>query len=131
MRIFKSSIIQKALAEEDLNHLVIDFREYKSSGKLPKNFGRDVSYDHPNTLAVIRAEEVHHIHLSSTDTPFPTGKIQFYKTSDIHLVYCQGSSNLDCYLLMAILSPNAHELALKRDIMFKLGIMAEKFRDKF
>jgi len=37
----------------------------------------------------------------------------------------------NCYLLMTILSPDAHEQARSRDIMYKLGVMAEKFRQQF
>jgi len=97
----------------------------------PDHFGRDVPYDHPHTLPVILAEEVQHIHLGNEDRPSPLHKVQFYQTSDIHLVYCQGALDSSCYLLMTILSPDAHEQAKSRDTMFKLGIMAEKFRNQY
>jgi len=76
-------------------------------------------------------EEIQHIHLGSEDKPFPLSKIQFYQTSDHHLIYCQGVMDDNCYLLMTILSPDAHEQARSRDIMYKLGVMAEKFRQQF
>ena len=97
----------------------------------PDHFGSDVPYDHPHTLPVILAEEVQHIHLGNEDRPSPLHKVQFYQTSDIHLVYCQGALDSSCYLLMTILSPDAHEQAKSRDTMFKLGIMAEKFRNQY
>lgn len=131
IRVFKSSVIRKVLTEEELNALVDDFKSYKLTGNMPDNFGRDVPYDHPNTLPIILAEEVQHIHLGSEDKPLPLKKVQFYKTSDIHLVYCQGASDGNCYLLMTILAPDGHAQAKSRDIMFKLGVMAEKFRNKF
>ncbi|MFM2486597.1 type II toxin-antitoxin system YafO family toxin [Celerinatantimonas yamalensis] len=56
---------------------------------------------------------------------------QYNKTSDHHLVYCQGASNLMIYLLMAILRPDAHQKSLNRNIMYNLGVMAEKFRQKY
>jgi mRNA interferase YafO len=131
IRVFKSSVIRKVLTEEELNALVDDFKSYKLTGNTPDNFGRDVPYDHPDTLPIILAEEVQHIHLGSEDKPLPLKKVQFYKTSDIHLVYCQGASDENCYLLMTILAPDGHAQAKSRDIMFKLGVMAEKFRNKF
>ena len=131
IRVCKSSVIRKVLREEELNALVDDFKSYKLTGNTPDNFGRDVPYDHPNTLPIILAEEVQHIHLGSEDKPLPIKKIQFYRTSDIHLVYCQGALNVNCYLLMTILSPDGHEQAKSRDIMFQLGVMAEKFRSQY
>lgn len=131
MRVFKSSIIRKILTDEELDALVVDFKSYKLTGNAPEHFGRDVPYDHPNTLPIVLAEEVHHIHIGSKEKALVLRKIQFYQTSDIHLVYCQGSLDDNCYLLMTILSPDAHGQAKSRDIMFKLGVMAEKFRNKF
>jgi len=116
------------LSSDKLAVLVSDFKGYKESGIVPEHFGRDVLYDHLSTLPLIRMEEIKHIHLGSEDSPLSIKKIQFYRTSDIHLVYCQGNNNPNVYLLMAILSPNAHEQSLNRDVMFKLGVMAEKFR---
>ena len=131
IRVFKSSVIRKVLTEVELNALVDDFKSYKLTGNTPEHFGRDVPYDHPNTLPIILAEEVQHIHLGSEDKTLPFKKIQFYKTSDIHLVYCQGLSDENCYLLMAILAPDGHEQAKSRDTMYKLGMMAEKFRHMY
>ena len=131
IRVFKSSIIRQVLTDEELGALIDDFKSYKLTGNVPEHFGRDVLYDHPHTLPVILAEEVQHIHLGSEEKPLPVKKIQFYQTSDIHLVYCQGALDENSYLLMTILSPNGHEQAKFRDIMFKLGIMAEKFRNQF
>jgi len=128
---FKSSIIRKIMREDEPQGLVNDFKGYKLTGIVPNNFGRDALYDHPNNLPIVLAERVNHIHLGSIGNPLPSNVIQFYKTSDIHLVYCQGAINDSCYLLMAILSPNAHEQAKSRDVMYKLGVMAEKFRSQF
>lgn len=130
IRVFKSSIIRQILTEAELDALVIDFKSYKLTGNAPEFFGRDVPYDHPNNLPIVLAEKIQHIHLGNEDAPLPLKKVQFYKTSDTHLVYCQGALNANCYLLMTILSPDGHEQAKSRDIMFKLGIMAEKFRNQ-
>ena len=131
IRVFKSSIIRQILTDEELVALIDDFKSYKLTGNAPEHFGRDVPYDHPNNLPIVLAEEVQHIHLGSEDKPLSINKIQFYQTSDVHLVYCQGALNENCYLLMAILSPDAHEQAKSREIMLKLGIMAEKFKSQF
>lgn len=131
IRVFKSSIIRQILTDTELVALVNDFKSYKLTGNAPELFGRDVHYDHPNNLPIVLAEQIQHIHLGSIDKPLPLNKIQFYQTSDTHLVYCQGVLNENCYLLMTILSPDGHEQAKSRDIMFNLGIMAEKFRNQF
>jgi len=80
---------------------------------------------------VVKNEDIKHIHLGSEDKPLSIKKIQFYRTSDIHLVYCQSVLDDDVFLLMTILSPDGHEQARNRDIMYKLGKMAELFMQKF
>jgi len=131
IRLFKSSIIRHILTNEELDSLVNDFKSYKLTGNAPDHFGRDVPYDHPNNLPIVLAEQIQHIHLGNEDKPLSLTKILFHRTSDIHLVYCQGALNENCFLLMTILSPDAHQQAKSRDIMFKLGVMAEKFRNKY
>lgn len=111
--------------------MVKDFSRYKQTGIVPHNFGRDMAYDHPHTLPVVKVEQMRHIHLGSVDQLLPLNKIQHYRTSDIHLVYCQGGLSAEYVLLMTILSPDAHEQAKSRDIMYRLGKMAELFRSKY
>lgn len=130
VRVFKHKTLIKSLTEQEITALVKDFKKYKETGVIPELFGRDELYDHPNTLPVVKNEEVAHIHLASSDKPF-LNSIQFYRTSDTHLIYCQGGIDESCYLLIAILSPSAHEQAKDRTIMFNLGRIAEKFRQKF
>ena len=117
IRIFKSQIILRQLTSEQLEQLVTDFRTYKEAGLLPDTFGRDVKYDHPHTYPLVRAEH-----------PWPVHYVQFKRTSDIHLVYCQGASNPEHYLLIAILTPDAHEQARQNNVMANIGKMAERFR---
>lgn len=131
IRVFKSSVIRNQLTKDELDQLTDDFKRYKATNISPENFGRDAPYDHPNTLAVLKAEQVQHIHLGSEDKPLPFNRIQFHQTSDVHLVYCQSFNVDDIYLLIAILSPNAHQQANNREVMFKLGVMAESFRNKY
>ncbi|WP_394172375.1 type II toxin-antitoxin system YafO family toxin [Thalassotalea litorea] len=131
IRVFKSALIRQQLTDDELDNLVKDFKRYKLTGVLPDLFGRDVAYDHPNTLPIITAEQVQHIHLASADSPFPIKLLQFKRTSDQHLLYCPSAIHDDTYLLMAILSPNAHKQAFDRNVMYKLGVMAEKFRHNY
>ncbi|BFM15447.1 type II toxin-antitoxin system mRNA interferase toxin YafO [Maricurvus nonylphenolicus] len=128
MRIFKSRMIIQQLTEQELSGLVEDFRTYKTRRHLPDTFGRDELYDHPFTLPIIKSEEVRHIHLTDGDNPWKPGKLQYNKTSDSHLIYCQGCIDSNNFLLMGILAPDAHKLARDNSIMFKLGKMAETFR---
>ena len=128
MKIFKSDIIVKQLTTAELTALEADFFQYKNTGIPPTTFGRDVLYDHHNTLPSLKIEEVRHLHLAKPDTPWPNNKMVYYKTSDIHLIYCHGALQDDAFLLMSILQPNAHSLATDKTIMMKLGMMAEKFR---
>ena len=128
IRSFKSQIILRQLTSEQLEQLVTDFRTYKEAGLLPDTFGRDVKYDHPHTYPLVRAEDVAHIHLTDREHLWPIHYVQFKRTSDIHLVYCQGASNPEHYLLIAILTPDAHEQARQNNVMANIGKMAERFR---
>jgi mRNA interferase YafO len=131
MRVFKSRLIRNLLSSAELNDLVNDFRSYKNTGVVPENFGRDVPYDHPHTMPMVKSEHVQHIHLGSNEKPLPLNKIQFHRTSDAHLVYCQGASSDNDYLLMTILAPDGHVQARSRNIMYKLAKMAELFRNQY
>jgi mRNA interferase YafO len=113
IRIFKSQIILQQLSPEQLEQLVTDFRIYKESNLLPDTFGRDVKYD---------------IHLTDREHLWPLHLVQFKRTSDIHLVYCQGATDSSHFLLIAILMPNAHEQARQNNVMANIGKMAERFR---
>jgi len=117
MRVFKSKIIREQLTENELNELISDFRQYKLTGVVPDTFGRDGLYDHPNSLPILKSEEVQHLHLLDDEKHWSVYVIQFNKTSDEHLVYCQGETNSDCYLLITILAPNAHQQARNNSVM--------------
>ena len=84
-----------------------------------------------HSLQVLKDEDVRHIHLAGDNNPWNERSIQYYRTSDIHLVYCQGALNENRYLLMTVLQPDAHEQAKNNSIMANLGFMAERFRQKF
>lgn len=130
IHVFKSAVIQKLLTPQDLDDLTKDFLHYKESNLYPDYFGRDVAYDHPHTPTIILQEKVRHIHLAE-QASWPVRLIQFKRTSDRHLVYCQGAINSNCYLLITLLSPDAHSQAKISNVMRKIGEQAEIFRMKY
>lgn len=130
IRIFTSKVLDESLSVDERKALIVDFKLYKT-GMLPAFFGKDVPYDHPFNLDIIKQEQVRHIHLADNGSGFPMLVAQLKRTSDVHLVYCHGFSNQACYLLMAILQPKAHELAKSNQLMYKLGLMAQAFRQQF
>ena len=129
IRIFKTELIRRQLEPEELKCLEDDFRHYKTNGVLPDLFGRDVPYNHPNTLSSVKAEELWHIHLLDGESSWPAHcRKQDDKTSDDHLVYCPAYQTPNCFLLIAVLAPDAHAQARKNQIMLNLAKMAENFR---
>ncbi len=133
VRVFHNKNLEQQLASQgyDIADLKADFKQYKETGSLSSTFGRDVEYDHPYTPRAVLQEKISHIHLSDSKKPWNIRAVQFHKKSDIHLVYCRGFYDEDCYLLMALLAPNAHEQALDSNIMNNLARMAEIFRNKY
>lgn len=132
IRVFKTDFIKRQLEPEELKCLEDDFRHYKSHGILPDLFGRDVPYNHPNTLPSVKAEDLWHIHLLDGESTWPAHcKNQDDKTSDDHLVYCPAYHTPNCFLLIAILSPNAHAQARNNQVMLNIVALAEKFRMQF
>ena len=130
IRVFKSSVIRELLDPIDLENLVKDFKRYKEEGVQPDTFGRDVHYDHPHSLPSIRQEEVRHIHLQDKNSHWRVRTIQYYRTSDTHLVYCQGAMHDDRFLLITILKPDAHDQARNNNIMTAIARQAALFREK-
>lgn len=78
----------------------------------------------------IRQEEVRHIHLQDGSSHWNVRTIQYYRTSDIHLVYCQGAMHDGRFLLITLLKPDAHNQARKNDIMMAIATQAARFREK-
>ena len=132
VKVYSSSPLREQLTERELQGLVRDFKVYKITGQSPALFGRDVLFDHPHTLPILVSEQVRHVHLlPESERPSLSQKDQFNRTSDQHLIYCEGFKNTNAYLLIAILRPNAHEQERNNEVMYRLGLMAEKFRARF
>ena len=131
MRIFKTDLIRRQLDDQELQQLEDDFYRYKDTDIPASTFGRDALYDHPHTLPSVRQAQLRHLHLISLGRTNKKNQPQYYRTSDDHLIYCEGFYNQQDYLLITILSPNAHASARKNSLMFNLAGIAENFRDKY
>lgn len=126
VKIFTSSLMRESFQENELSLLVKQFKEYKSTGVLPSIFGRDVTYDRPDSA---KKADLSHIHISERNG-WEVKVIQFRRTSDIHLIYCRGFKDINAYLLIAVIE-NAHEKARNINFMINLSEIAERFRKDF
>lgn len=112
---------------QDIKKLADDFAAFMDETLEPDYFGRDGDYGWPQ---LCKNENLRHLHLSQSASTTAWSKIKnlYRRTSNKHLVYCPGFYNEDCYLLIAILDPDAHEQARNTDIMLALGAIAAEFR---
>ncbi|VAW51425.1 hypothetical protein MNBD_GAMMA06-1195 [hydrothermal vent metagenome] len=129
IEIFKTELIRKQATPTELEQLEKDFARYKETGIPADCFGRDVLYNHVNSLPSVLSAELKHIHLLPSAHKSVNTTRQFNKTSDNHLVYCNGYYSNEAYLLIAILAPDAHAQSRKNNVMFKLAQIAENFRE--
>ena len=117
--------------EASKEQLFRDFKGYLLHGHHMGNvpiglFGRDVLYDHPDTLASVRLAGLRHVHV------LPISAIERVKlsskhrvTSDVHIVYCiHDASGHACAL--ALIEP-AHDMARNPQFLSKLADLAEQF----
>lgn len=121
--------IEKQLTEEELASLVDAFKHLKSNHHVDI-FGKDAPYDHLNTLPSVKQAELRHVHIIDVNIVWPPRKPHPKRTSDKHLVYCTGYMEKNCYLLIAVLNPEAHKKAFDRSLMLNMAKTAEIFRDK-
>lgn len=132
IRVFATNLIRQQLEADEFDQLKTDFTRYKETGVPANSFGRDTLYDDERNLPSILSVELRHLHLLDQQSQeFTVHARQYDKTSDDHLIYCQGFYSDRTYLLIALLSPGAHAQARDNDTMLKLAAMAEKFRDQY
>ena len=131
IRIFKTDLIREQMSNKHLTQLAADFKRYKETGIPADHFGRDAPYNHVNSLPSVRLQELQHLHLLTQQKSKTHSSRQFNKTSDDHLVYCQGFYSNEIYLLITLLSPNAHEQARNNNVMLKMAQISEKFRNQY
>ena len=115
---------------------------YKTSGMLPTYFGRDTLYDRPEE---VKAAKMWHLHLEIGNNKFPApyapkGKnspppdqatLQWHRVSNSCLVYAQNEMSENCYSLLAVLHPYAHEDGRDYLQMTYLATLAKQFREEF
>ena len=126
VRIFTSAVIRKGLGQAELQDVVAKFKGYKESGDPKAFFGRDTTFDRPQSVV---SAGMKHVHLNE-GRPWGVRVLQYGRTSDMHIVYCQGFNDSNCYLLITLLK-GAH--AKYRDNLYMMGLsdVASGFRDKF
>jgi len=120
IKFYKSRIINWKSPVND--SIFQHFKRYKQDHSLPTTIGRDVPYHRPSDAAFAG---LHHVHLGQ----FNEKEIQFYRCSDDHLVYAKGMFT-HAYLLIDILTPDAHQKANSIETMMKYIELANQFRDK-
>lgn len=124
--------------DRDLRDLLADiaedFRIYKAEGRLPDYFGRDAPYTEPHTAFTA---QLMHIHIAVPPVEFNANHFQDDRCcprgephQDAALVYCRGELERDRYCLLALLWPDAHGEARKRELMAGLARFAQKWRDE-
>lgn len=104
--------------------IVKQFKQYKSEYNTPVIFGRDAPLIRPSEA---KFSGLHHIHLGS----FNAITYQYSRTSDSWLIYATGFLNQDYFLLIDILTPDAHDRANNIDLMNKYIEIANKFRETY
>ena len=129
IRVFKTDLIREQMSDAHLSQLAADFKRYKESGVPAEHFGRDAPYNHISSLPSVRFQELQHLHLLTQPLGKSRSSRQFNRTSDNHLVYCQGFYSNEVFLLIALLSPNVHEQARNNHIMLKMAKISELFRN--
>ena len=126
IKVYTSSLIRETMNSDNLSGLVFEFKSYKETGDAPLIFGRDASYDRPDS---VKKADMHHIHLKGKEK-WSLKIVQFRRLSNLHLVYCRGFMNPDAYLLITVIE-GAHEKARNINFMLDLAEIAEDFRSRF
>ncbi len=111
-----------------VQEIIKQFKEYKRTGEASDLIGRDAPLIRPSS-AVFAG--IRYIHLPDESEAFSIYQHIYHRTSDNFLVYCTGFYDLKDFLLIDILSPNAHDKAENIDLMNRYIKQAEKFREKF
>lgn len=126
VRIFTSPIMREGIVDSELQLIVSKFKKYKETGNTQDYFGRDVSFNRPEA---VRSAGLMHAHLNDGKS-WGVKLLQFDRTSDTHIVYCQGFFNTNCYLLITLLK-GAHAKYRDNMLMLSLAEVAASFRDRY
>jgi mRNA interferase YafO len=131
---------ERFFAPLDVSHpgltqtLLEDFIRYKQTkgDELPHYFGFDTTYGHPPEVAGC----LWHIHLCIPPRKFDKRRCQIDRRcrrddpdNDVALVYAQGDLENHRFVILGVLSPDAHKVAkTDLDLMRYLGKLAQTFR---
>lgn len=108
--------------------LPVLFKRYKATNDPLGIFGRDVLYERPPSAVL---SELYHVHVIEAPERYNHRKNQFNNTTDrTHLVYCRGYTNPNHYLIIDVLTPDAHVKATHQLILSAIED-AERFRAKY
>lgn len=140
VKIFTTQRLAQELSEDLMRQLVKEFRQYKETGTPTQNFGRDFPYDRPYSAKSVNLQHVH-VHpnfligkevnaLTNTLRTWRLRSVQVSRTSDTHLIYCQGEHNPNAYLLISFVKSNAHEFANITSAIGALADIAADFQRK-
>ncbi|GGI85796.1 type II toxin-antitoxin system YafO family toxin [Shewanella gelidii] len=121
IKVFHTS--QSFWKDEEVSVVVEQFKKYKSEQNTPISFGRDAPLVRPSDA---KYAGLQHLHLGS----FNAITNQYHRTSDSWLIYTSGFDNPHFFLLIDILTPDAHEEANNIDLMNRYIAFANSFRQE-
>ncbi|EGU57652.1 putative toxin YafO [Vibrio nigripulchritudo ATCC 27043] len=128
VKIFAYKAFKDSIPEEVYDAVKKKFRDYKSKGIVPNDFGRDTTFDFPEQL---RQSGLKHIHIKDkTSKRWNLKKYAFDKTSNTALIYCSNYFNPNYYLLIGLIE-NAHQV-YKEDLLYLLELsdIADRFSNR-
>jgi len=101
-------------------------QDWKKTSVLPSVFGRDGMWELNSRT---RDSQIYKLHIRLSDeAPWKKHKPQIDRVSNKYLVYVQHWLNNDCYQVISVMSPNAHELA-RTSFLGELERRAEQFQN--
>jgi len=126
-RVFVTQDLEQS-CNQQINLIKKDFRHYKATGSLPSYFGRDKPYSRPRS---VKDQDMHHLHIADNGNEFGRYTPQYYRTSDNHIIYTRGYADQSDYLIIAFITPNAHEKANDYEFLEQYAFIAHKFRCQY
>ncbi len=118
------------------DRLLADFKVYKQTfgAYLPNYFGRDAYYHQPPQVANC----LQHIHLCIPPRKFKVNRLQSDRVCkigvpghDVALVYAQNMYDVHKYVIIGVLTPDAHKSARNNELMMRLGGIARAYKNRF
>lgn len=129
VKVYLSSHFKDSCPEDKVLALSAEFKRYKKTGVKPADFGRDATFDFPSS---VKQAGMSHIHLRDrTSKPWTLRTLDYNRTSNTALIYCEGFFDRNKFLLLGFLE-RAHETYNEnRQYLPMLAEIAEQFRSRF